>query len=236
MPKRIKPITAPPGRNSSASRLRRHAPALAVRGRRAVADAPGLLTPTVKRRPVELSSRLAGACRSRQDGLGLSARPHQREALNRHRGAPGAAGAAPENGQDPTLSGRRRDHAAMCPALWRLRESRLPLRTGLGRAGVDPALGVARPADRPPRPHHRSRQIPRPHHHPRPRLDRDWPSVSSCPKLVTESGSRLTEAFIGDASGREGPFTAVAHPLSAAARSKRLCCPFGGFSHEDRTR
>ena len=56
------------------------------------------------------------------------------------------------------------------------------------------------------------------------------------PKLMTESGSRLTEAFIGDASGREGPFTPVAHPLSAAARSKRLCCPFGGFSHEDRTR
>jgi len=29
------------------------------------------------------------------------------------------------------------------------------------------------------------------------------------PKLMTESGSRLTEAFIGDASGREGPFRPV---------------------------
>jgi hypothetical protein len=39
--------------------------------------------------------------------------------------------------------------------------------------------------------------------------ERDWPSVSSCPKLITESGSRLTEAFIDDANGREGPFRPV---------------------------
>ena len=54
-----------------------------------------------------------GDRRGRPHRLGLYSRPHQRQASGRHRGAPGAAGAAAEDGEDAALPGRRR-HRAHC--------------------------------------------------------------------------------------------------------------------------
>src|SRR5271155_1878284 len=40
-----------------------------------------------------------------------------------------------------------------------------------GASNTSDVIGIARPIDRQPRPHHRSREVPRPHYGPRPRLD-----------------------------------------------------------------
>ena len=53
---------------------------------------------------------------------------------------PGAAGAAAEDREDPALSGRRRDRAAMRRAAARIRQGRLHLRAFWDEPGPDPAL------------------------------------------------------------------------------------------------
>ena len=85
-----------------------------------------------------------GHCPGRTHRLGLYTRPHQRQAAGRHRGEAGAAGAAAEDREDPALSDRRRDRAAMRPAAGGIRKGRLHLRGLLGRAGPGPAVGHRR--------------------------------------------------------------------------------------------
>lgn len=76
--------------------------------------------------------------------LGLLSRPYQRQAADRHRGAPGPKGAAAKRRQK-----RNRTRSAMrlyrnAPSRWGLRKSRLYLRSVLERANIDPAVGGRR--------------------------------------------------------------------------------------------
>ena len=56
-----------------------------------------------------------GDCRSRQDRLGVHPRSAEREAADRHRRAPGAAGAAAGDRRDAAVPARRRHRAATDP-------------------------------------------------------------------------------------------------------------------------